>query len=295
VIDTADLGRAVGRLLSRPPITRFAPSPTGYLHLGHVVNAIFVWGVTGAAGGRVHLRIEDHDRARCRPAFETACLEDLAWLGFVPDEGLAPLYRQQDHNPRYARALARLVAQDRVYACACTRREVGGGRYDGLCRHRGLRHSAGHGLRVRIDDGSETAVDLRHGTLTQRPADQCGDLLVKDRDGQWTYQFAVTVDDLHQEISLVIRGEDLIESTGRQVALARLLGRREPPVFLHHPMIYARPGVKLSKSTGDAGVRELRDAGVPPEMIVGQAAAAVGLVPRDTPIQAREVHRLFGG
>ena len=142
---------------------------------------------------------------------------------------------------------------------------------------------------------SETALDLRHGTLTQRPAEQCGDLLVKDRDGQWTYQFAVTVDDLDQEISLVIRGEDLIESTGRQLALARLLGRREPPLFLHHPMIYASPGVKLSKSAGDAGVRELRDAGVRPEAVVGRAAAAVGLVPADTPLPAREVHRLFGG
>jgi glutamyl-tRNA synthetase/glutamyl-Q tRNA(Asp) synthetase len=265
------------------------------LHLGHVVNAIFVWGIARAAAGRVQLRIEDHDRARCRPAFESACLDDLAWLGFVPDEGLTPLYRQQDHNTRYARALARLVALDRVYACACSRRDVGGERYDGLCRNRGLRHSPGRGLRVRIDDGTETALDLRHGTLTQRPAEQSGDLLVKDRAGQWTYQFAVTVDDLDQAISLVVRGEDLIDSTGRQVALARLLGRREPPLFLHHPMIYSSPGVKLSKSAGDAGVRELRNAGVPPEMVVGRAAAAVGLVPGDTALPAREVHRLFGG
>lgn len=295
MIDTADLGPAVGRQLSRPPITRFAPSPTGYLHLGHVVNAIFVWGVARAAGGRVQLRIEDHDRVRCRPTFESACLEDLAWLGFVPDDGLTPLYRQQDHNRRYARALARLVALDRVYACACSRREVGGERYDGLCRDRALRHSAGHGLRVRLDERSETALDLRHGTLTQRPAEQCGDVLVKDRDGQWSYQFAVTVDDLDQEISLVIRGEDLIESTGRQLAIARLLGRREPPLFLHHPMIFASQGVKLSKSAGHAGVCALRNAGVRPEAVVGRAAAAVGLVPPDTPVPAREVHRLFGG
>ena len=259
------------------------------------MNAIFVWGVARAAGGRVELRIEDHDRARCRPGFETACVDDLAWLGFVPDAGLAPLYRQQGHNPRYARALARLVALDRVYACACTRREVGGERYDGLCRHRGLRHSSGHGLRVRLDDDVETALDLRHGLLRQRPVDQCGDPLIKDRDGQWTYQFAVTVDDRDQAISLVIRGEDLIESTGRQLALARLLGRHEPPLFLHHPMIYASPGVKLSKSAGDTGVRELRDAGVTPEAVVGRAAAAVGLVPEGTSLPAPEVHRLFGG
>ena len=108
-----------------------------------MVNAIFVWGVARAAGGRVLLRIEDHDRVRCRPEFESACLEDLAWLGFVPDEGLTPLLRQQDHNRRYARALARLVAADRVYACACSRREIGGERYDGACRTRGLVHAPG--------------------------------------------------------------------------------------------------------------------------------------------------------
>ena len=151
------------------------------------------------------------------------------------------------------------------------------------------------GLRVRIDDDAETAVDVRVGPLVQRPADQCGDVLVKDRDGQWTYQLAVTVDDLDQDVSLIVRGEDLIESTGRQLALARLLGRREPPVFLHHPLIYASPGVKLSKSAGDSGVRALRDAGVPPEVVVGRAAAAVGLVPQGTALPAREVHRLFGG
>ena len=295
MIDTADLGRAAGRQLTAAPLTRFAPSPTGYLHLGHVVNAIFVWGVARAAGGRVQLRIEDHDRARCRPAFESACLDDLAWLGFVPDVGLTPLYRQQDHNARYARALARLVALDRVYACACSRRDVGSERYDGLCRNRGLRHSPGHGLRVRLDDLDETAMDLLHGTLTQRPAAQSGDVLVKDRAGQWTYQFAVTVDDLALDISRVIRGEDLIDSTGRQLAMARLLGRTSPPLFLHHPMIYSSPGVKLSKSAGDAGVRELREAGVPPELVVGRAAAAVGLIPEGAALPAREVHRLFGG
>lgn len=295
MIDTAELGRAAGRQLAAPPLTRFAPSPTGYLHLGHVVNAIFVWGVARAAGGRVQLRIEDHDRARCRPAFESACLDDLAWLGFVPDAGLTPLYRQQDHNARYARALARLVALDRVYACACSRRDVGSERYDGLCRNRGLRHSPGHGLRIWLDDGHETAMDLRHGPLTQRPAEQSGDLLVKDRSGQWTYQFAVTVDDLDQDVTLVIRGEDLIDSTGRQQALARLLGRTRPALFLHHPMIYSSPGVKLSKSAGDVGVRELREAGIAPEMVVGRAAAAVGLVPHGTALPAQEVQRLFGG
>jgi glutamyl/glutaminyl-tRNA synthetase len=295
VIAAAMLGAAVARQLPRPPVTRFAPSPTGYLHVGHVVNAIFTWGVARACGGRVLLRIEDHDRGRCRPEFESACLEDLAWLGFAPDDGLRPLFRQQDHNSRYARALARLVAADRVYACSCSRRDVGGERYDGLCRARGLVHAAGRGLRVRVDDEEVTAVDVGRGALVQRPADQCGDLLVKDRDGHWTYQFAVTVDDVEQDVTLVVRGEDLLESTGRQVALARLLGRQQPPFFLHHPLIYGSPGVKLSKSSGDVGVRALREAGVAADDVIGRAAAAVGLVPDGTALPAREVHLLFGG
>jgi glutamyl/glutaminyl-tRNA synthetase len=295
VIEAATLGAAVTRQLSRPPITRFAPSPTGYLHLGHVVNAIFVWGVARASGGRVLLRIEDHDRRRSRPKFEAACLDDLAWLGFAPDDGLNPLFRQQDHNSRYARALARLVAADRVYACGCSRRDVGGERYDGLCRTRGLVHARGHGLRVRIDDEEITATDVGRGFLVQRPAVQCGDVLVKDRDGHWTYQFAVTVDDMEQDVTLVVRGEDLLESTGRQLALARLLGRGQPLFFLHHPLLYASAGVKLSKSSGDVGVRALREAGMPADVVVGRAAAAVGLVPQGTALPAREVHRLFGG
>jgi glutamyl/glutaminyl-tRNA synthetase len=105
-------------------ITRFAPSPTGYLHLGHVVNAIYVWGLARARGGRALLRIEDHDRIRSRPAFERTILEDLAWLGFVPDAGLNPVRRQSDSEAVYAEALATLQATHHVYACDCSRQDV---------------------------------------------------------------------------------------------------------------------------------------------------------------------------
>jgi len=286
---------AVLRLLPQPPVTRFAPSPTGYLHLGHVVNAVFVWGLARATGGRVHLRLEDHDRVRCRALYEAACLDDLAWLGFVPDTGLHPLDRQSDRDARYTGALATLGRQGLVYACGCSRREIGGARYDGRCRTRGLEREPGRTLRVRIDEEPASAVDLRHGLLTQRPAGQCGDVAVRDRDGHWTYQFAVTVDDLDQGITLVIRGDDLLDSTGRQVALARLLGRGAPPLFLHHPLILAASGEKLSKSAGGTGVRSLRAAGVPPEEVVGRAASAVGLAEPGTRIRATEVQSLFGG
>src|SRR6185436_13943969 len=126
-------------LFPSPPVTRFAPSPTGYLHLGHIVNAIYVWGLARTLGGRVLLRIEDHDRIRSRRAFEAAILEDLAWLGFVPDDGLNPLRRQSDNETAYANALARLAATHNVYACDCSRKEIASASakaptYPGTCR-----------------------------------------------------------------------------------------------------------------------------------------------------------------
>jgi glutamyl-tRNA synthetase/glutamyl-Q tRNA(Asp) synthetase len=258
-------------------VTRFAPSPTGYLHLGHVVNAIYVWGVARAAGGRVLLRMEDHDRIRCRPRYEAAILEDLEWLGFEPDEGLRPLVRQSDRARVYEEALERLRAAHHVYACDCSRKQMAGERYDGRCRDRGLRDAPGCGLRVRIEPGTERFEDLLLGTIEQTPADQCGDLLLRDRDGHWTYQFAVTVDDMLQGITHVIRGADLLASTGRQLRLARMLGRIDAPEYLHHPLILKPNGEKLSKSSADTGVRELRQAGMTAADVIGLASAATGL------------------
>ncbi|MEP7325889.1 MAG: glutamate--tRNA ligase family protein [Gemmatimonadota bacterium] len=263
-------------------VTRFAPAPTGFLHLGHIVNAIHVWGMTRLAGGTVLLRIEDHDRQRSRPEFERAILDDLAWLGLVPD---GTLTRQSDRLALYGAALEQLGS--RVYACACSRRELAAEgdttpgdelRYDGRCRERNLAWEPGYGLRVRLDDGGERFDDLLLGRQEQHPAAQCGDLLIRDRLGNWTYQFAVTVDDLEQNISLVIRGQDLLPSTGRQIALARLLGRPAPAAFLHHPLLYRTDGAKLSKSNRDSGVRELREAGYSPTQVIAQAARAVGLI-----------------
>jgi glutamyl-Q tRNA(Asp) synthetase len=241
------------------PLTRFAPSPTGYLHLGHVVNAMLVWGIARALGGRVLLRIEDHDRLRSRAEYERAILEDLAWLGFHADAGMM---RQSDEPWVYEEALRTLGASHHVYACDCSRKEVGAARYSGRCRTRGLAVAPGRGVRVEMAPGAESFEDARLGPLEQRPAAQCGDLLLRDRDGFWTYQFAVTVDDIRQGVDLVIRGEDLLSSTGRQIRLARMLGRPDPPVFLHHPLLLKSRGEKLSKSSGDTGVRELRAAGL---------------------------------
>ena len=149
-------------------LTRYAPSPTGYLHLGHVVNAVYVWGVAGALGGRVLLRIEDHDRIRSRPEYEAALLEDLEWLGFTdhgpaeaghyvpPRPGEAGHYvRQSDEPGVYEEALARLRRQHHVYACDCSRKEIGGERYGGACRARSLDDRRHRGVRVEIGPGVE--------------------------------------------------------------------------------------------------------------------------------------------
>ena len=274
-------------------LTRYAPSPTGHLHLGHVVNAIYVWSWARAAGGRVLLRMEDHDRIRCRPEYESSIVEDLAWLGFEPDEGLHPLLRQSDRRDVYQDALDRLRPSHHVYVCECSRKHVAGERYDGFCRNRGLIDASGRGLRVRVGEGIERFHDLLLGPNEQEPARQCGDLLLRDRDGNWTYQFAVTVDDMLQGITDVIRGEDLVSSTGRQLRLRQMLGGSKRPRFAHHPLILKPGGEKLSKSAADTGVRQLRQSGLTPEEVIGRAAFAVGLIAQSRPIAAREVRDLF--
>jgi glutamyl-tRNA synthetase/glutamyl-Q tRNA(Asp) synthetase len=303
-----DLAALRGRLPPNP-ITRFAPSPTGFLHLGHVANAIYVWGVARALGGRVLLRVEDHDRGRSRPEYEAAALEDLEWLGLVPDLGTpaelrlgASPYRQSDCDGAYAAALEELARTARVYACDCTRREIAAEvgdplnqetRYPGRCRDRGLPLADGRGIRVVQEPGAETFADALLGVVTQVPSEQCGDLLLRDRTGNWTYQFSVVVDDGRHDVDLVVRGEDLLPSTGRQIRLSRMLGRGRPPVFLHHPLIRKADGAKLSKSSGDSGVRELRRAGVSREMVLGRAAWLTGLVERPVDLSVEDLPSLF--
>lgn len=283
------------RRLPASPRTRFAPSPTGWLHLGHVVNAAWVWGVSRAMDGRVVLRIEDHDRARSRAEYEHGLLEDLDWLGLVPDEGGGAAlahpspYRQSDNDSRYRDALDRLARHARVYGCRCSRRDIASVAadvfneetpYPGTCRELGIPPEEGVGLRVVLTSAAEPFDDAVLGPKEQRPVAQCGDLLVRDRLGQWTYQFAVVVDDIAHGIDLVIRGEDLLASTGRQLALRRLLGAAATPVFAHHPLIRKPSGEKLSKASGDTGVRELRAAGAAPGDVLREAALRSGL-PRE--------------
>ncbi len=284
-------------LLSEAPspgfTTRFAPAPTGFLHLGHVASALAVFGVAEAFGGRVLLRVENHDRIRCRPEFETALLEDLEWLGFSSE---FPVVRQSDRENKYEEALRRLAAAGLVYSCRCSRSTIeaalgpsnGELRYPGTCRNRGTGGEEEKARRILLDPMVVAFHDLRLGRIEQSPAEQAGDTLARDRTGQWTYQFAVTVDDFDQGVDLVIRGEDLLTSTGRQIQIAQLLGRQTPPRFLHHPLIKTPEGRKLSKSSRDTGIRELRAAGWSVERVLGEAAASLGLS-KGQPVSHAEV------
>ena len=301
--------------------TRFAPAPTGHLHLGHIVNAVWVWGLARAYDGRVLLRLEDHDRGRCRPEYEQSILEDLDWLGLRPDgpgpddfrRGALP-QRQSDNAARYQQRLLELETRGLAYPCICSRSDIEKAwaatwareqdgiplldgvelRYTGTCRSRHHDPRATAARRIIMDaDEPIQFEDLRMGRQVQEPSQQCGDLLARDRSGNYTYQFCVTVDDQDQGVTLVIRGEDLLESSGRQILLSRLLGREMAPRFLHHPLVLHPDGRKLSKSAGDTGVRELRAFGATPEAVLGRAAQLGGLPHDGSPIPAAELPHLF--
>jgi glutamyl/glutaminyl-tRNA synthetase len=281
--------------LGRAPTTRFAPAPTGRLHLGHLANAIFVLGIARARGGRVLLRIEDHDRQRCRPDQEAAILDDLDRLGIAADEpstddlraGPSP-WRQSDNESVYAAAVDGLAGLTAVYACDCSRttfatwREAHGRPWQGAgcpggCRERGLPRLDDLGLRIALGDGEESWDDQILGRRSGSVAAD-GDLLVRDRNGNWTYALCVVVDDLRQGVDLIVRGEDLVDSTPEQIRLGRLLGRGVPPGFAHHPLVRRADGSKLSKADGATAVGELLDAGATPEVLFGEAASRVGLI-----------------
>ena len=303
--------RPDARVLPPAPTTRFAPAPTGYLHLGHVVNALYTWGIARATGGRLVLRIEDHDRQRSRPEFEAAILDDLDRLGLAPDEPkLADLragptpFRQSDADASYAHAVVLLRDAGLVYACTCTRatfaayegergRPWRGIGCPGGCRSRGLPDDGTVTLRAALGAGTERWLDLLAGPMADDPS-AAGDLPVRDRAGNWTYALCVVVDDLRHDVDLVIRGRDLLDATAPQLRLAKLLGRETPPRFLHHPLVLHVSGRKLSKADGDTSVRSLLDGGASPAALFGLAARLAGLADDDRPIEPAALGSLFG-
>lgn len=275
------------------------------------MNAIYVWGIARAYGGQVVLRIEDHDRGRCRNDYERALLDDLDWLGFVPDvasthsfrdDADAHLYRQSNNRKRYQAALNALAIHGAVYPCVCSRRSIAALaaktgedplRYPGTCRLAAAQAHATHARRFQLPDTAVVFDDIRCGEQTQWPQQQCGDVLVRDAHNNFTYQLAVTVDDYEHNIDVIIRGEDLLDSTGRQWLMAAALGRHAMPLTVHHPLLLRPDGVKLSKSNGDTGIRERRDRGDSAAAVIGDAAFQSGLATSPAPIDANDVARLF--
>jgi glutamyl/glutaminyl-tRNA synthetase len=253
--------------------TRFAPGVTGRLHLGHIVNAIYVWGISQAMNGEVLLRLEDHSRARWKQEFEYYILDDLERLGFMPDIGLfsqfrelkTSEFRQSDCQEYYIAALDKLRKNFNVYACDCRYKGTMAswqGEYDGHCRARGLKWQKGLRLRVEIENSHIEFFDILSGIQKRLPSEFKGDPELINFLGDWTYIFAVVVDDYRHNINTVIRGNGLLKATACQISLARMLGYTPPKVWLHHDEIIDPLTLKkLSKRDGAASVGQMINSG----------------------------------
>ncbi len=224
---------------------RFAPSPSGLLHLGSVVTAVASFLDARASGGRWSLRIEDLDRQRERPGAGDAILRELERLGLGWD---GPVLRQHTRLAAYREAVASLGRTGAVFACACSRRDSGGGPYPGTCRTRELPWQDGFALRLSVPDRVLQVSDRLQGTYRQHLALDCGDFVLWRADGEPAYHLAVVVDDAWQGITDIVRGADLLDSTPRQVHLQHCLGLPQPR-YAHVPLVLDADGRKLSKQT----------------------------------------------
>ncbi|WP_455137061.1 tRNA glutamyl-Q(34) synthetase GluQRS [Thermophilibacter sp.] len=289
---------------------RFAPTPSGRMHLGNAFSALMAWLSARSAGGEMVLRIEDLDpRARSRERAE-ALIDDLAWLGL--DWDLGPVF-QSERGVRYDAALAHLADAGLTYPCFCTRAELhaasaphasdGTPVYPGTCRDLSpdevARRSATRppATRLRVPDADDPTgtiefCDLAWGPRREVLARECGDFLVRRSDGVVAYQLAVVVDDAEMGVTQVVRGRDLLGSCARQIYLARLLGH-EPPAFGHVPLLVAPDGRRLSKRERDLDLGALRERGVRPERVVGTLAGAAGLIEPGTDASASELVGVF--
>jgi glutamyl-Q tRNA(Asp) synthetase len=259
-------------------VTRFAPSPTGLLHLGHAHSALFGWRKARDGAGRFLLRIEDIDPARCRPDFEAAILADLAWLGLDWD---GPVRRQSEHLAEYRAALDRLSALGLLYPCFCSRKDIAaavaaphgpeGPLYPGTCRLLApdivaARQARGDAYALRLDVAKASALagplsfhDEREGETPARPG-LLGDVVLARRDAPASYHLCVTLDDHLQGVTLVTRGLDLFHATHIHRLIQAVLGLNLPG-YAHHLLLTNAAGERLSKRDGAMSLAALRDAG----------------------------------
>lgn len=294
--------------MTPPAAGRFAPSPSGRIHLGNILCCLLAWLSARQKGGKVILRIEDLDTARCPRKYAVQMLEDLRWLGLTWDEGPeiggpdGP-YFQSERTALYQAALEKLAAQGLVYPCFCTRaelhaasaphREDGQTIYPGTCRHLTAEAAAERArtrrpaLRLRVPEETWGFTDGHIGPCHEDLARDCGDFLLRRSDGLFAYQLAVVVDDAAMGVTEVVRGGDLLDSTPRQLYLYHLLGLT-PPAFYHFPLLLSPDGRRLSKRDADVGLEELRPR-MTAEELLGKLAFLGGFHPSAAPCRAEEL------
>lgn len=294
---------------------RFAPSPTGEMHLGNAWTALLAWLHTRSQQGRMVLRIEDLDPDRSRKEFVKQLLEDMAWLGLDWDEGpdiggdYGP-YCQSERRDLYEAALKRLEAAKLIYPCYCTRAELHAVAsaphlgeqefvYPGTCRLMSSQEQAERekqprrsSLRLTVPDEAVSFRDGLQGEYTQNVRPSCGDFVVRRSDGVFAYQLAVVVDDGLMAINQVLRGADLLASTPRQLLLYQLLGLKAP-AFIHVPLLLGKDGSRLSKRHGSLSLASMRSRGVKADTIIGYLAWKAGQIDTWEQLSAREAVSLF--
>jgi glutamyl-tRNA synthetase len=265
--------------------TRFAPSPTGSMHLGHARTHLVAWLLARSNHGRIVMRIEDLDAPRVRPGSEAEILRDHEWLGFDWDEGP---FRQSERRDRYEEAVAILRARGAAYPCTCSRKEIEaiasaphddeGPIYPGTCRDGATRPDRPSVLRFRMPEPPPEFDDLSFGRSP--PGLGRGDFVMRRADGLFAYQLAVVVDDAAMEISHVVRGRDLLASTPKQLAIFDALGALAPR-YAHVPLVRGADGERLAKRNGAQPIAAYRAAGVSPERMLGVLARSLRLSDAD--------------
>lgn len=290
---------------------RFAPTPSGRMHLGNLFAALLCWLDVRAQEGELLLRIEDLDRARCRPAYTAQLVDDLRWLGLDWDRGYpmeGASFLQSTRAEAYHEALTQLEARGLVYPCYCNRQERlaasaphqsdGSVRYSGRCRDLTEQEQAAWqaqgrraALRLRVGGAPIAFTDDNFGPYTEQLEESCGDIILRRADGVFAYQLAVVVDDALMGVNRVVRGSDLLSSTARQRYLGALLGYAKPS-YAHTPLLVGADGRRLSKRERDLDMGVLR-ARTSPARLLGYLAFVAGLLDRPEAMTAQELVPLF--